>query len=98
MHQVLALVVACSAAALPPTDPFEKGEGIDLDRVIPANERGILCLVKGKDGRIYGGTSGRAAHLFAYDAANAKALSLARLDGGVGFAHGLIALPDGSLI
>src|SRR5258708_5537764 len=27
--------------------PFAHGEAIDLDRVVPANERGILCLAVG---------------------------------------------------
>jgi sugar lactone lactonase YvrE len=80
------------------TDPFAHGEGISLERVIPANERGILCLAEDDKGRIYGGTTGRAAHLFVFDPRSNKVRSLARLDGGVGFAYGLIRLPDGSLI
>ncbi len=88
-------LLALSASA---ADPLAKGIGIGLDRSIPANERGILCLAKGKDGRIYGGTTGRAAHLFVYDPKTNAVKSLVRLDGGIGFAHGLIALPDGSII
>jgi hypothetical protein len=79
-------------------EPFADGEGIELDRAIPANERGILCLTLGDKGRIYGGTTGRAAHLFVYDPAKEHVRSLARLEGGVGFAYALIRLPDGSLI
>jgi hypothetical protein len=81
-----------------PDSPFARGEAIDLDRVLPANERGILCLTLGEEGRIYGGTTGRAAHFFVYDPATKTARSLARLDGGIGLAYALIRLPDGSFI
>lgn len=74
------------------------GEPIELDRAIPANERAILTLAQGPGGMVYGGTSGRAAHLFAFDPVKGEARSLARLEGGIGFAHGLIVLPDGSLL
>jgi sugar lactone lactonase YvrE len=86
------------APPAPPVTPFSHGEAIDLDRVIPANERGILCLTVGEKGRIYGGTTGRAAHLFVYDPATDTARSLARIDGGVGLSYALVRLPDGSLI
>jgi hypothetical protein len=88
------LFVATAVAA----DPFEKGEAIPLDATIPANERGIVCLARSGDGRIYGGTTGRAAHLFVCDPKDGSARSVHRLDGGVGFAHALIALADGTLI
>src|SRR5262249_48422819 len=78
-------------------DPFDKGEAIALDRVIPANERGIVCLAEHK-GRVYGGTTGRAAHLFEYDPKKDHVRSIARFPGGIGMAYGLVALPDGSLI
>src|SRR6185437_3918981 len=65
---------------------------------IPANERGILCLTTDEKDRIYGGTTGRAAHLFRFDPQTNEVRSLARLDGGVGFAYQLIRLPDGSFI
>jgi hypothetical protein len=79
-------------------DLFSHGEGIGLDRAIPANERGILCLAVGDGGRIYGGTTGRAAHLFVCDPDSHEVRSLARFPGGVGFAHALVRLPDGSLV
>jgi sugar lactone lactonase YvrE len=82
-----------SAAA----DPFDRGTAIPLDRAISANERGILCLAEHK-GRVYGGTTGRAAHLFEYDPKTEHARSIARFPGGVGLAYGLVVLPDGSLI
>lgn len=99
------LALACASllcghvhAAEQVTDVFAHGEGISLERAIPANERGILCLAEDTKGRIYGGTTGRVAHLFVFDPQSNKVRSLARLDGGVGFAYGLILLPDGSLI
>jgi len=77
---------------------FEKGEGISLEKAIPANERGILCLAMSPTGRIYGGTTGRAAHLFVCDPVMGEVRSLARLDGGIGFSYVLIHCDDGSLI
>src|SRR4051794_39130022 len=77
-------------------DPLERGEPIPLDRVVPANERGILCLAVGKDG-VYAGTTGRAAHLLKFDPATGAVRSDWRLAGGIGFAHAFAVLPDGSL-
>ncbi|HTU18688.1 MAG TPA: hypothetical protein VMG10_11555 [Gemmataceae bacterium] len=91
-------LVGSAPAAEKSGDVFSKGEGISLEQAIPANERGILCLAEGAKGRIYGGTTGRAAHLFVFDPHSNQVRSLARLDGGGGFAYGLIYLPDGSLI
>src|SRR5262245_10110828 len=93
-----ALAATALPQAPPAESPFARGEAIALDRVIPANERGILGLTPGPKGRVYGGTTGRAAHLFVYDPAADEVRSLFRLPGGVGFAHGLVRLPDGSLI
>src|SRR5262245_61617057 len=92
------LLLPWTAPAAEPADPLARGEAIPLDRALPANERGILCLALDGKGRVYGGTTGRAAHLFVYDPEKDAVRSLARLAGGVGFAHGLVALPDGSLI
>src|SRR5262245_61690044 len=92
---VLAALLAVGPAAA--ADPFDKGEAIALDRAIPANERGIVCLAEQR-GRVYGGTTGRAAHLFEYDPKANHVRSIVRLPGGVGMAYGLVVLPDGSLI
>jgi hypothetical protein len=95
------LAASCAHAQAPdtaPDRPFDRGEAIDLDRVLPANERGILCLALDDKGRVYGGTTGRAAHLFVYDPATDRAHDLARLGGGVGLSYGLVRLPDGSLL
>ncbi len=79
-------------------DLFQNGKGIPLDRVIPANERGIVCLVADEEGHVYGGTTGRAAHLFVFDAKKNELRDLVRLEGGIGLSHQLILLPDGSLV
>lgn len=97
MNRLPALALLCLPLAVPAADPLERGEPIPLDRVIPANERGVMCLTVSK-GMVYGGTTGRAAHLFRYDPATGQARSLLRLDGGIGFANQLLALPDGSLV
>jgi streptogramin lyase len=100
MHSMKWAVVAvfCGAAGVAQADPlapFDRGEAIGLE-TIPANERGILCLLA--DGnKLYGGTTGRQAHLFAWEPAGGVRI-LATLPGGVGFAHALVKLPDGSLI
>src|SRR5205807_9267130 len=73
------------------------GEANALDRSNPNNERGIVCIAEHK-WRIYGGTTGRAAHLFEYDPKTERVRSIARFPGGVGLAYGLVVLPDGSLI
>jgi hypothetical protein len=93
---ILLLSALCSTTAH--ADPFTRGEAIELDRAIPANERGIMCLLQDDKGNVYGGTTGRAAHLLVYDMAKESVRSLARLEGGIGFAHALLRLPDGSLI
>lgn len=95
-------LAALALAVLPLTpaaaaDPLERGQPVALDRVIPANERGVMCLAR-VGNAVYGGTTGRAAHLFRHDPATGETRSLLRLDGGVGFAHQLLALPDGSLV
>jgi hypothetical protein len=98
---LLVLVTAVVRAQAPSgmlTIPFDHGEAIDLDRVLPANERGILCLALDDKGRVYGGTTGQAAHLFVYDPATDKVHDLARLDGGIGLSYALIRLPDGSFL
>jgi hypothetical protein len=98
----LALLFGTAAHSQPPSTPadapFARGEAIALDRVLPANERGILCLSADGVGNVYGGTTGRAAHFFKYDSQMKLAVSLARLEGGIGFSYGLVTLPDGSFI
>src|SRR5262249_26337877 len=91
------LALRSEAPPPPPESPFAQGQAIDLDRAIPANERGILCLTFGEKGRVYGGTTGRAAHLFVYDPATNQARGPARLEGGAGLAPPRAPPPDGSL-
>lgn len=96
---VLLAALALTAGPAPSADNlFEVGTALSLEKCIPTNERGILCLARDAQGRVYGGTTGRAAHLFVADPATGTVRSLARLEGGVGFAHGLVLLSDGSLV
>src|SRR5258708_2791831 len=46
---------------------FTDATAFELARIIPANERGIVSLTTDDSGVVYGGTTGRAAHLFVYD-------------------------------
>lgn len=90
------LLVAASAQADSPTDLFQRGEGISLAGVIPANERGILSLALDDKGRVVGGTTGRAAHFFLHDPSTGKTRSLLTLPGGVGLI--VVRLDDGSFL
>jgi hypothetical protein len=92
------LLLCPATPAAPPADLFDHGQSVALEKAIPANERGILCLTVDDKGRVFGGTTGRAAHLFVYDPAKDQVRSLARLNGGVGFAYALVRLPDGSFL
>lgn len=92
------LLASSVAQAQTVESPLGRGQAIELDRVIPANERGILALALDGKGRVLGGTTGRAAHLFLHDPDSNLTRSLVRLEGGIGFAHGLIVLADGSII
>ncbi|MFN4260108.1 MAG: hypothetical protein ACK4RK_12500 [Gemmataceae bacterium] len=96
----IALILLWGGAVLAdnPVDLFYRGQGIELNQAIPANERGVLCLTTDGQGRIFGGTTGHAAHLFSHDEKTGAARSLARLEGGIGLSYNLIQLPDGSLI
>jgi hypothetical protein len=79
-----------------PTELFKHGEGISLEGVIPANERGIMSLAVDDKGRIFGGTTGRAAHFFVHNSSTQKTRSLLRLPGGIGLVF--VRLADGSFI
>jgi len=78
-----------------PTDLFNRGEGVSLEGVVPANERGILSLAVDDKGRVFGGTTGLAAHFFVHDPTG-KARSLLQLPGGIG--QIFVRLDDGSFI
>jgi hypothetical protein len=91
------LLALAGAAAGQTVELFARGEGFELD-TIPANERGIVALARDEKGRIYGGTAGRAAHLFVFDPAAGAVRSLARLEGGIGLSSGLVQLADGSFL
>ena len=65
--------------------------------VIPPDESAITSLVIGADGCLYGGTSGKRAHLFVLDAAWDHVFPLGHLPGEVSIYHSLVAAPDGSI-
>jgi hypothetical protein len=98
MPSAALLVAAALAAAPAKTDLFDRGESLPVEAVLPANERGVTALAFDKAGRLFGGTTGRAGHLFTYDPTTKTARSLARFPGGVGLAFGLAVLPDGSVV
>ncbi len=90
------LALAGTLRADDPIGLFNRGEGIALDGVIPANERGIVSLAVDDRGRIFGGTTGRAAHFFVHDPATRTTRSLLRLPGGIGLVF--VRLADGSFL
>src|SRR5262245_19026856 len=90
------ILTSMSLRADSPTDLFNRGEGVSLEGVIPANERGILSLAVDDKGHVFGGTTGLAAHFFVHDPTTGKTRSLLRLSGGVGLIF--VRLDDGSFI
>ncbi len=65
--------------------------------VIPPGESAITSLVIGKDGSLYGGTSGKRAHLFVLDPAWDHVFPLGHLPGEESIRHSLAAAPDGMI-
>src|SRR5262249_7436105 len=78
------ILTSMSLRADSPTDLFNRGEGVSLEGVIPANERGILSLAVDDKGHVFGGTTGLAAHFFVHDPTTGKTRHLLRLSGGDG--------------
>jgi outer membrane protein assembly factor BamB len=65
--------------------------------IIPPGESAITSLVIGKDGRLYGGTSGKRAHLFVLDPAWDHVFPLGHLPGEESIQHSLAAASDGMI-
>ena len=65
--------------------------------VIPPGESAITSLVIGADGSLYGGTSGRRAHLFSLDPSWGHVFPLGHLAEEESVFHSLVAATDGSI-
>ena len=65
--------------------------------VIPADESAVTSLAIGADGFLYGGTSGRRAHLFVLDPKWGHVFPLGHLPGVESIFHSLAAASDGSI-
>ncbi|UCE40094.1 MAG: hypothetical protein JSV17_11545 [Candidatus Aminicenantes bacterium] len=65
--------------------------------VIPPGESAITSLVIGADGCLYGGTSGKRAHLFVLDPAWDHVFPLGHLPGEESILHSMAAAPDGTI-
>ena len=65
--------------------------------VIPPGESAITSLVVGADGNLYGGTSGKRAHLFVLDPKWGHVFPLGHLPGQESIFHAMAAAPDGSI-
>jgi outer membrane protein assembly factor BamB len=65
--------------------------------VIPPGESAITSLVVGADGNLYGGTSGKRAHLFVLDPKWGHVFPLGHLPGQESIFHSMAAAPDGSI-
>ncbi|MEA3479047.1 MAG: hypothetical protein U9R60_12755, partial [Bacteroidota bacterium] len=51
-------------------------ESITLSDMLPRDENAVTALVVGRDNRLYGATSGKKSHFFAYDKTLKKAVHL----------------------
>ncbi len=65
--------------------------------VIPPGEASVTSLVVGTDGLLYGGTSGKKAHLFVLDPQWGHVFPLGFLPGEQSVFHSMAAAPDGSV-
>jgi len=65
--------------------------------MIPPGESAITSLVVGGDGNLYGGTSGKRAHLFVLDPKWGHVFPLGHLPGQESIFHSMAAAPDGSI-
>jgi len=65
--------------------------------LIPPDESAVTSLVIGADGRLYGGTSGRRAHLFVLDPKWGHVFPLGHIPGAESVFHSLAPAPDGSI-
>ena len=65
--------------------------------VIPPGETAITSLVIAADGCLYGGTSGKRAHLFVLDPAWDHVFPLGHLPGEESIHHSMAAAPDGTI-
>lgn len=65
--------------------------------VIPAGESAITSLVIGADGCVYGGTTGKRAHLFKLDPSWGHVFPLGYIEGEESIFHSLAAAPDSSI-
>jgi sugar lactone lactonase YvrE len=65
--------------------------------VIPPGESAITSLVIGADGCLYGGTSGKRAHLFVLDPFWDRVFPLGHLPGEESIHHSLAEAPDGTI-
>lgn len=65
--------------------------------VIPPGESAITSLIIGSDGVLYGGTSGKRAHLFSLDPAWGHVFPLGHLPGEESIYHSLASAPDDSV-
>lgn len=65
--------------------------------IIPPGESAVTSLAFGKDGCLYGGTSGKRAHLFKLDPRWGHVFPLGHLSGEESIFHSLAPGPDGSI-
>ena len=62
---------------------------------IPADSSPITALLAHSNGRVYGATTGKASHLFAWDSQVNKVFPLGTLASAKGVHHALVEGPDG---
>jgi len=104
MTMVLILTLGISSAAQETRSMAANPLRLDLHMlghppldVIPPGESSVTSLVIGADGRLYGGTSGKRAHLFVLDPSWGHVFPLGHLPEEESIYHSLAASPDGSI-
>lgn len=83
--------------ALAGAQPLSKPEIVELWNIIPSGERAITSLVATPSGEIFGGTSGRNAHLFVFDLASKTVKDLDTIPGRGGIHRSLVVDSTGKI-
>lgn len=109
MRPFLTAVGLAALAAPAIAQPYRMPQGVPLHRLdyrdlgyrhfneIPGDAARITSLATASDGRIFGATSGHAAHLFVYSPATNQVKPLGVVPGAAGVHHGLAATPAGQV-
>jgi len=71
--------------------------GCEAADLIPSDESAVTSLAEGPDGSVYGGTTGRACHLFVFSPSLNRVKNLGKIDGHESIHHSLVVAADGTI-